>query len=164
MNKYLTPKRKEYYLIDFEENVLKYTGNTWGIDNGIRNILIEINKNSNVQTLYSKKCQFIPTNLNFESYLMISYSKNIELNLFRDTIQSFDFYFGDNIDCKFTHLFLGPKTNSNCLIDGHTILGLGCTDNKDYFDINTIRFKIDSMIPNYHDDFWNKLCDKLSKI
>lgn len=53
--KYLTPIIKEYYMKDFNENVLMCDDKYWGLDKGLRDILININKNKNVQTIYSMR-------------------------------------------------------------------------------------------------------------
>ena len=52
---YLTKEMKEYYMNDFTNNVVNCSDKYWGLDKGLLEICTEINKNKNVQTVYSKK-------------------------------------------------------------------------------------------------------------
>ena len=53
--KRLTPALKAYYMQDFNDNVLTCTDEFWKIDDRLKNLLIKINKNKNVQTLFSRR-------------------------------------------------------------------------------------------------------------
>jgi hypothetical protein len=76
--KYLTKEIKQYYMDDFNNNVVKCTDEYWGLDEGVLEVCTEINKNDNVQTLYSKK--YSGGLGEPMSYLWVLYSKDADTN------------------------------------------------------------------------------------
>ena len=60
---YLTRELKEYYITDFQKLLSFKDSEFWDIDEGLIDILIQINANTNVQTLYSKRYNQIQNTL-----------------------------------------------------------------------------------------------------
>jgi len=164
-NKYLTKKRKEYYMIDFQ-NLLKFERDFWEVDNmDLKQILIDINQSPNIQTLYSKYSNKSNPNNN-TSYLEFTYTSKIELTLFREIIPHFINYYNLNSTyyqstCNYD--FSLPKENNNFELDSPKF-GINCTDDKDYFKINHLRIKLNSNMSKVHDDFWKDLKSKLTEL
>ena len=164
-NMYLTKVKKDWYMKDFRI-LLKSNKDFWKMDNEkLKAILIKINGNTNIQTLYSKH---LDTNLNSNnnSYLEFSYTLKVELELFRFVIPHFiDTYnlnsnYGESV-CNYNFYF--PKENPN-FKDNSIKFGINCIDNKNYFKINHIRINLENYNPKMHIEFWNDLKLKLSEL
>jgi hypothetical protein len=150
-------------MTDFNNHVLKYNKpGSWKLDDGLAEILTEINKNEYIQTLYSKKPDICKPGLVNESYLKICYDKKIELKLFREIIPDFKCSFNDPYS-EFYYTFSLPKLNPN-YIASEEPLGLDCTDDKYFFNINTIQLTIKSENLNIHAKFWIKIKNSLSSL
>jgi hypothetical protein len=79
---YLNSRLKKKYMDDFMNRVLPFDGTeAWKLDRGLADILVSINKNSNIQTIYSKKDSFISPGFLHESYLEFCYTPEIELKV-----------------------------------------------------------------------------------
>ena len=162
---YLTKESKEWYMEDFQ-NILKIERNFWKIDNDeLKNNLIKINRNENVQSLYSKFKDETKLTDNL-SYLEFCYTENIELKIFRKIIPYFiteyngEFdYYHSTCDYDFSH----PKTNKN-FDQNSPSHGMKCIDSKDYFRINHIRLNLITEKTDLHKDFWNDLTTKLFEL
>lgn len=157
---YLTSELKSYYINDFNL-VLSLSTDFWGIDNGLKDILININKNSAVQTLYSKKHDFHKPSFEQQSYLKIAYTKEVELELFRFTIPEFLILFNTDEYQKFSYFFEPPTLNANYR-NGEINFNIGCIINEKYFFINTVKFELVSDQESIHNKFWKHLETKLS--
>ena len=160
-NIYLTKQKKSYYSKDFE-SLLHCKDSEWGVDMQIKEILISINKNESIQTIYSKLNKFELNMIDNDlSYLEFCYSENIELELFRNTIPFFISKY--NVDCEAQcyYLFNKPEKNIN-YIENAEKTGLGCLDDINYFNINNIGIYLRSKNKKIHTHFWNDLKVKLS--
>ncbi|ARV15023.1 hypothetical protein [Polaribacter sp. SA4-12] len=163
-NQYLTKKRKEWYLVDFN-NLLNIENPTWKIDSEeLKKILIKINSNEYIQTLYSKQKLSKSELHDTTSYIEFTYNSRIELKLFREILCYFieEYNYDRNgiqSICYFE--FNLPKENPNYKKNSPQI-GLKCTDDNDYFKINHIKLHINSMFQKVHIDFWNDLTLKIN--
>jgi len=142
---------------DFEKNVLCNTHQFWGLAEQIKNQLIKINENPNIQTLYSRKNPFKMGDI-MGSYLQFAYVKEIELSIFREIIPSL-FMFSKEQDL-FKYEFNFPKTKNK----ENNSIPMGCLDNNQYFNINSVKLYFDCR--NHDTDllFWETITEKLSKI
>lgn len=141
---YLNLKTKTYYQEDFRK-LLDEKDSFWKIDSAfLKSILISINRNQKLQTLYSKH------DPKEESYLFIAYSKDIELDLFRYRIPQI-------LACnKFIdYEYVAPRINLNREINNG--ISIGCVRDEDYFNIHHIRLGLTSSNPEEHAVFWSLL-------
>ena len=163
-NIYLTKIRKQKYLQDFANNVLPFNRiDIWKLDKGLESILIKINENDHIQSLYSKKDAFNKPEIRHESYIEFCYSSDVELILFRDIIPKMIFDFNKDFESKLYYDFYWPRQNSNFSKDIEP-LGLGCVDDETYFFINTIRITLESDHKQIHQCFWKRIEETLSSI
>lgn len=158
---YLTRNLKEYYMVDFDSNVLTSSDEFWALDNGLKDLLIQINKNIHVQTLYSKKRQFGGMLDMLGSYIQIAYTGDVELKIFREIIPYFLVCYNTKDQSKFNYMFLPPVVSSD---DNLNELDLGCLTDINYFNINSIRFELESDDKEIHDKFWVDLGTKLADL
>src|SRR5690554_673097 len=131
---FLTPQLKDYYMKDFN-NLLKMKEEFWELDNEfLKEKLIKINSNPNIQTLYSKYGIQGPDDL--ESYIEIAFTQNIELEIFRSILPNLIYTYSsismDLSNCYYR--YSTPRVNRNYSI-GDDKRGIGCLDDKDYFRI-----------------------------
>lgn len=160
---YLDNRLKEKYMDDFINRVLPFNeSEAWKLDEGVAEILISVNRNPNVQTLYSKKDSFASPGFLHESYLEFCYTPEIELKLFREVIPAFNYDFNKEFNSLFYYQFSYPRENPN--VQEHGRCGLACVDDKDYFRINTIRLSLESPIKLNHENFWKRAGESLSHL
>lgn len=164
-NQYLTEYKKKIYMEDFK-NLLLTDREFWKIDNDeLKKILIHINTNPNIQTLYSKYTSSSkPTETS--SYLTFAYSKKVELKIFRELIPFFMNNYNSNStkymsSCNYD--FSLPKINLN-FENKSEKFGIGCTDDINYFKINNIKINLESEFSKVHNDFWNDLKIKFNEL
>ncbi|MBL7909644.1 MAG: hypothetical protein JNJ41_01150 [Bacteroidia bacterium] len=150
---YLTTTLKDKYMKDFTENVLH--GQFWPLDEGLPEILTDINKNPKVQTLYSKKCQCVNWG-DEDSYFEFCYSQDLELNIFQSIIPNLIYEFNADTKSRLGYLFQHPKLNPNFHADKPK-KGIGCIDDVNYFNVNNIKIILHSTDKQTHDDFWTKI-------
>lgn len=157
-NQYLTKNRKETYMKDFN-NLILLKKDFWEIDNlELKQILIDINKNPEVQTLYSKYSNSSNPNDTL-SYLTFTYSKKIELKIFRNLIPFFINYYNlssSRLVSTCDYDFYIPQNNKNFAPNSQK-LGIKCTDDINYFKINHIKINLKSENTKNHINFWNDL-------
>lgn len=158
-DRYLNIRRKRIYMNDFRI-LLKCEIDFWRLDQGLKDILTNINSNEYIQTIYSKR-----HNLNNftdqVSYLKFCYYKEVELYLFRFILPDFVYTYNCKPNTFLYYAFSLPSKNDNFI--GHSNkLGLGCTDNKDYLNINHLVIYMDSPDLDTHNTFWNDLEAKLT--
>lgn len=158
---YLTPELKSYYMSDFNSNVLNQTNEFWGLDNGVKDHLIKINSNPHMQTLYSRKRQFKEWIEMFGSYIEFTYTKDVELKIFREIIPFFLANYNTKDKSKFSYLYIPPRPNPN---KDESSLSLGCLNDKNYFNVNHLKFEMDSNDRQTHNKFWKDLETKLSEL
>ena len=164
-NIYLTKERKKWYMEDFQ-NVLKIEKELWQIDNvDLKNNLIKINQNRNIQSMYSK---FIDVSKLTDklSYLKFCYTKKIELKILRQVIPFFITKYNGEFDyfssiCDYD--FFLPKINEN-FNENSSIHGMKCIDSKEYFKINHISLNLNTEKLDLHKEFWNDLTTKLYEL
>jgi hypothetical protein len=161
---YLNRELKEKYSRDFISNVITFDSlEAWKLDEGLHDILREINENEHISTIYSKRCYVAIPDCQPLSYLEFCYSQNIELKLFRELIPSM-FYQMDPLDgTRFYYDFNFPRNNPN-FSEAREKTGLGCLDDEDYFRINTIRLSLESSLPEAHFHFWEAIKKDLAVI
>lgn len=161
-NIYLTAGSKEKYMHDFSNNVLLFNRDeSWKLDPGLAEILTSVNRNSCIQTLYSKKDHFTSVEYLHESYLEFCYSKDVELEIFRKVIPSLNLDFIREAKSIFFYTFSFPRENPNISMG---LSGMGCLDDPEYSRINTIRLTLESPIKLMHDKFWSTIGDYLGKL
>jgi hypothetical protein len=162
-SKYLNESLKKKYMNDFTDRVIPFDGSeAWKLDNGLAEILLSINSNPYIQSLYSKKDSFFNPGFLHESYLEFCYTPEVELKLFREVIPAFNYDFNKEFNSLFYYQFSYPRENPN--LKEHGLSGLGCVDDKNYFMINTIRLSLESPIKLNHDNFWKRTGESLSKL
>ena len=156
---YLTEKLKEYYLQDFQRLLNYCDSDFWDIDEGIKESLILINSNPNIQTLYSKIFTHRDDSISLEttSYLEITYTKHIESKLLAVLEEIKSAFLSRNLEVTLNKL--EPADNSN--YNPKTRIQLACVTDQDYFRITHVRIEIDSNGVKDHDLFWSKLTSKL---
>ena len=144
--KFLTSEAKERYMKDFNENVLTCTHKYWGIDLPIRNILIEINKNSEVQTLYSKCGKDIES----QSYLFVSVTENFYpklagiVELLKSKVGRFSYFVNE------------PTIHVN------NDVKMGCNRDEEHFNTSVFCFYCTSKKREAHLLFWHYLAEKFA--
>lgn len=158
---YLDKAKKKNYM-DYFRVLLNCKLEFWQLDFGLQDILIQINANEYVQTLYSKK-HGLNDLYDEDSYLKFCYYKEVELQLFRFILPDLILSYNCRPDTALYYDFSFPKVNDNCMDDANK-LGLGCTDDKDYFSINHLAIYLKSPDLEIHNKFWKDLEDKLSNL
>jgi|CXWL01.1.fsa_nt_gi hypothetical protein len=152
---YLTKELKKYYMSDFE-NLLSFKGSDfWDIDDGLENILRQINSNNDVQTLYSKRYKPNPDYLTTQtdSYLEIAFTKEFESELISRLTN-----LKASFTCKNASLSISEgNTGENVNATTESKLLLGCKTNPDYFRIKHVKIELDSARLECHDIFWGKM-------
>jgi len=161
-NIYLTPSLKKYYTDDFNR-LLTFKDKVWGLDRGLKEILLKINQNQNVQTLYSKFNQLNKTEENNLSYIEFCYVSDVELDLFRNVIPFFISKYNNLTDVNCYYLFQQQTLNDN-FIENAPKTGIACLDDNHYFFINTIGVYLKSDNKKAHKVFWVDIENKLSDL
>jgi hypothetical protein len=144
---YLTPELKAYYQKDFTENVLPCTDRNWKLHQDLVDLLIQTNKNDNIQTIYSKKSD----RSDEPSYLYFSANKIGEKQLFELAIILTN-------EIKDSYFMVMPPNNKGF---GDKKVVMGCNTNKDFFNVKVFAFQVDSRNLKHHKLFWKLLSDKL---
>jgi hypothetical protein len=144
---YLTPQLKEYYQKDFTENVLPCTDVNWKLHPKLIDLLVQINKNDNIQTIYSKKSE-----VKYEpSYLYVSANKVGEKQLFELGVKLTE-------QIKDT-CFMVMSPNDKKYGDSEIVMG--CNTNDQYFNVKVFAFQIYTKKLKNHKLFWKFLYDNL---
>lgn len=150
-------------MLDFNNNLLKCTDKFWRLEHGMEEKLTRINQNKNIQTLYS---QTYPSHT--ESYLEICYTEAIEIYILRYFIPELIIALKNDKGHGFPHeqyeflyLFREPEIRDDI---SNASMNLGCLNDPQYFNINRIRFILESQDMHKHEIFWNFLVTKLSTI
>jgi len=148
---YLNPELKKWYLEDFER-LLNLDDDYWNIDSiFLQDILVKINENNNIQTLYSKLDE------QDESYLFFTYSSDVELKLFRFIIPQLL-----SVNPGLSYEYLPPRINLNTGLNNG--VELACVTDINYFNVHQIRLGLVSKIPIDHKKFWNLIKNLLSQV
>lgn len=162
--KYLTPELKEYYMNDFNNNVLPCTDEYWGLDKGTRDILININKSNNIQTIYSRKlCNYEPDTIydvvrecSFICFLItekIVNDINNIVNLFETKYEFFDFNI--NAPRKFISGYDGMPVD---------VAKMASMYDYKYFNTDVFQFIIESSELKDHEEFWKDISKYLTNL
>ena len=149
--KYLTPELKAKYMVDFNENVLTCTDEYWGLDNGLKDLLITINSNPNIQTLYSRKCNCNGID-GYDSYLWFLFSKDIDF----DRINRFATRCASKHNI-FTFEYLDDA--GEYIEPSYKIPNMGCVYDKSYLQNGIHIFYMQSKNIKKHNMFWNDIKD-----
>jgi hypothetical protein len=147
---YLTKEIKEYYMNDFTNNVVNCSDEFWGLDEGLLKICTDINKNDNVQTLYSRRClkDNDENNISF-LWIMISEQADVDkINTFIRTLKR---------QHKF-HTFMPTKMEINGLLPD---IKIGATQDINYFQHGVIEVRIESKKLKEHNLFWETIARHL---
>ena len=163
---YLSEELKEYYMKDFNEKVLTCDDDFWDLDEGLKELLININANPRVQTLYSK---YLGNNFGSrKSYLEFAYSKEIEQKLLvnlqeltnKYTSNEEDDNYAEDETCKYK--LCSPKENANADGDNSmSVIKLASAIDPNYFMVNHIEVTLNSYSPKKHQQFWTDLTELL---
>jgi hypothetical protein len=144
--KYLTPELKKYYMDDFNNNVIKCTHEYWGLDDGLLKICIDINKNPNVQTVYSKKYQ-AKINEQPISYLWILFSKQTDTDKINKFIRE--------CKSKFKYFLFEYEQKPNPIVNTKTGVKNLCLNDPNYLEHGFINILIHSEKLKDHKAFWS---------
>lgn len=159
---YLTKNLKKKYLKDFNENVLPCKDDKWKLDEGLKEILIEINKNPYVQTINSSKWNLSKKFEPKKSIVEICYAFEAELYIQSNIIPYFmDKYNMDNT--VFNYSFEPPRDNPISKDDSMPCR-IDWLFDKDYFQINSIILILESSDLEIHNNFWEDICIKLKSV
>ncbi len=139
---YLTAEKKIDYMNDFNEHVLKSTAEYWRLDSGLAEILININSNQLVQTLYSKNYNKVQK----VSYLMIAIDKDYQKKL------DFIVKIMDNTLNGFIYGVEEPTEFEN-----NEVVEMGCNTNINHFNISVFCLWCNSTKIKDHKEFWSFL-------
>jgi hypothetical protein len=139
IHKYLTPNKKNTYMKDFNTNVLTSNDEYWGLDNGLKDILVCINENPLVQTLYSKNYN----DADSISYLMLAIDKKYQKRL-NSIIQTLD----ENLP------YFSSEIRQPIRFNNKVTIPMGCNTNIDYFNITVFYLKCESLDIKDHKQFW----------
>ena len=90
MKLYLTPETKAYYMAEFKK-AIECTDKDWDLDKGLKEILIAINKNPNVQTILSKRSEDLERDNS--SFIEFVFTRSIEPKL-QSIFELFEKFFG----------------------------------------------------------------------
>ncbi len=148
-NKFLTKKRKAYYHKDFEKILTCNNGD--GLDDDIKEYLVEINKNPDIQTLFSSRDDLERSSIRF------AYSKNIEGTIFKKIIPIIICRCSVLKKSSLCYNFSYAKKNLNYNLNSD----LGWLNNKNYF-LNYIELNLKSDQKEAHDNFWIIIQDILA--
>jgi hypothetical protein len=141
---YLTTELKAYYMQDFNKNVLNCQDDFWKLDDNLRDLFIKINKNQNVQTLYSRRMN-TTTDPNKVSMLWILYSAKTSIKTFKA--------FKKEIT-KSVPSFRGGY-NYHLHTDFDNKVKMGCMNDKKYFKHGALMLTMKSQDLNEHKLFWD---------
>lgn len=145
-------------------NVVNCGREFWKIDDDfLKEKLISINSNLNVQTLYSKYGNQGPDDSH--SYLEFAFTRKIETKIFRSVLPDILYRF-NSIDLEESNCYYEyskPRKNLNYRY-GSEKFGMNCTDDKDYFRINTIRIQLETYDLKIKTQFWTDIELVLSKL
>ncbi len=149
----ITKEKKQEYMKDFNEKVLTCTDKYWAIDAGLKEILIKINSNPNVQTLFSRRYfKGKKWDLHFKhtSYLAYTIVDGVNLEKILELPQYLSNKFGQKFRCISSE---GESFFSN----SSGKIQMGCLDNSEYFNVahNMLLFK--SKLESEHDIFWKEV-------
>ena len=167
-NNYLTKERKQYYLDEFNANILPSTHKYWKLDDGIKDIILNINKNENIQTLLSKRTpnKRIIKNVYVDdgiSYLHFAYTEKVKICLLTE-IQSFFISSYNNEKCNCLYEYKKPKLLEPFESVSKADSKFKCITDKNYTNINSILIYLFSNNIETHNLFWLDLEKILSNI
>lgn len=140
---HLTPELKAYYMQDFNDNVLTCTDDFWKLDDNLRELLININKSQNVQTLYSRRMNSTQ-DPNKVSMLYVMYSVKTPIKTFKafkKEIQKVPSFRGGYVNKLHVDMDMSVK--------------MGCMNNKNYFKHGVLMLTMKSEDLKEHELFWN---------
>jgi len=168
-NRYLTKKLKEYYIKDFHDNVLTETSISWKLDAPIRDYLIKINKNNNIQTLYSKFYGNDHSLNHDQSYLEFAYTKKVEIRLLREFFPRIVSMFNqlpavDNHYSGSTCYFSFNEPKIDRTLSDEPIYKMGFHTNRYYKNINRYWLSLESSNKDLHNEFWKTITADLASI
>ena len=143
--KFLTPKEKIAYMNDFNNFVLKSTDEYWKLDDGLSDILININKNKSIQTLYSKHSVD-----DARSYLMLAIDESYLEKLDSVIVKLKGLY-------TFDHYCNEPSIFKN---DGKQAV-MSCNSNKKHFNTSVFVLDLHSDKKADHKLFWKIIKENL---
>lgn len=168
MDIYLDEKLKTIYMNDFNNNVLKCPMDSWKLDKGTEEVMIELNQNPKIQTLYSKRYSNDPEcwSTDSESYIKFAYSEDIEMKLLKEFIPNTIIIFNDPLlsSSNCYHRFSYPRDNPNYREREEDKFKMLCLTGEDYFRVNHIGIYLHCNEVDLHDKFWNYLKKELANI
>jgi len=148
---YLTKEIKEYYMNDFTKNVVNCSDKYWGLDKGLLKICTDINKNNNVQTVYSRR--YSGGKYRQNSYLWILISESV----LEETIDKFYY------DCKTKLKSIGIECYEppEPIINNREDITNLCLTDPNYLQHGFISITLYSNKLKDHKFFWEKIHEHL---
>jgi hypothetical protein len=142
---YLTKEIKEYYMNDFTNNVVNCSDEFWDLDEGLLEICTDINKNDNVQTLYSRRC-LKNNDENEASFLWLMISEQADVDKINTFIRT----------CKREHKkFQFDYKHITAELDPD--IKMGAMQDINYFQYGVVVVRIDSNKLKEHNLFWETI-------
>jgi len=159
---FLNAQLKAFYMEDFN-NLINSDREFWRIDNEfLKEKLIAINSNPQVQTLYSK-CE-LQGLTSEESYLEFAFCEPMELKIFRSILPEMLLHFNsfgrEESNCYYR--YSKPGANPNYKPNSEKF-GMRCVDDEDYFKINSIKICLKTINSETKKEFWNELVRLFSR-
>ncbi|TNE78775.1 MAG: hypothetical protein EP332_13450 [Bacteroidetes bacterium] len=159
MSLYLSPELKAYYMADFDYLLKEERDLYWQLDAGIQEVLVAINENPGLQSLYSKLFQadkdgFIEP----ISYLRLAFIPELEKkvqNVYIELIQALD-----GREAQVTISLEDGMENRIFKADSP----MGCKNNPEYFRIKHFYIELRSDQEEWHRQFWDLLDEKLAAL
>lgn len=151
---FLTNELKNYYNTDFSK-LLEIKSDSWALDPGLKNPLININSHPNLASLHSKKYN-PPKESSGKSYLHLGFSELVKDDL-KTILEEVKSEFQDI--SKIQLELRDPKDNLNYSKDFR--LDIGCKRNPDYFRIFHWYILIQSDTIQTHEKFWESISTRL---
>lgn len=149
---------------DFQNNVLTNEQDFWKLDDKLNGILIEINRNNNIQSLYSKFYNGSFESIPDISYLTFCYTRKVELLIFRRLIPGLLVRQNRNGYSALNYIFNEPRVNPEYDSQSTCMINLGCLNNPNYYKINHICIQFFSGRLKYHTEFWDDIKEELLKL
>ncbi len=156
MSIYLNPELKAYYMADFDYLLNSVEDDFWKIDSGLTELLVRINQNEGLQTLYSKKIQDVKTDfLNPISYLRLAFVPDLE-----KPVQQICIELIQALDGREAQVNVSPEDGlENRIYKADS--PMGCKNNPDYFKVKHFYIELRSEQEELHHRFWQMLEEKL---
>lgn len=158
---FLTAEKKVYYMNDFNNNVIPCNDKFWEISPSLKSILIKINENPKIQSLYSHRKDFTDS-LSDDSSLTITYTKDLHTKLNDSILPEIKDQFNKDGQELVSTFFRGPIEKKPAMASEGCKLASRTDPN--YWKINHLRIDIKTNDQSIDDEFWTTLQNTLFEI